>query len=232
MRKKLAIVGAHPDTRSDAPWLDESFDIWLVNEWANTDWCKRWDALLQLHKPKYYRSPNNENDPNHWNWLQREHEGKIIYMQAADPLVPNSVAYPLEEVNAELLAGLTYKGMAVENYKSSVAYAIALAVYQGYEQIDLYGVEMEHISEYHSQQPNMSFWVGVAIGRGVKVDLHCTRRLFDGWSYGYEETPAERKYISLIAGMNMQLSEVERQQAQLQGAIAIVTQLMQEDDEQ
>ena len=88
--KTLAIVGSHPATRDNAPWDNHSIDIWVFNEAAREAWVKRWDAVFQLHKPTIYRNPNNRTDPKHWEWLQQVH-GKPIYMQAHDPMVPDSI---------------------------------------------------------------------------------------------------------------------------------------------
>ena len=223
--KKLAIVGAHEKTRANIPWSDENFDIWLFNEWAQADWCQRWDAVLQLHKPAVYR--NSPNNPAHWDWLQLDHGEKVIYMQDADPNVPNSVRYPLEAVRG---LGLTYNGTPVVSAKATAAYALALAVHLGYSEIHIYGIEMEHSSEYHSQQPSFAFWVGVAVGAGVLVSLHCSRKLFDGPLYGYEGIPVETKMLNYVQGMRAQQEENHKQAAMLEGAIAILTQMMNEDE--
>jgi hypothetical protein len=223
MKKKLAIVGAQEKTRGNAPWNDDSFDIWLFNEWANANWCQRWDAVLQLHKPKVYKG-SNENDPMHWAWLQKEHE-KPIYMQKVDPLVPDSVEYPYEAIRTH---DLTYNGIEVENVKATASFAMALAIHLGYEEIHIYGIEMEHSSEYHSQQPNFAYWVGVANGKGIKVDLHCSKRLFDGPVYGYEGLPAENKLIAYKNGLNIQKAELEQQAENVSGAVLILSQLLEE----
>lgn len=227
MNKKLAIVGAHPDTREKVNWNDESQDIWLFNEWANQEWCKRWDAVLQLHWPSVYRSRDNEHDPGHWDWLRKDHGlDKRIYMQRLDNDVPNSYPYPLPVIEN---TGLTFEGQEVYNAKATASFAIALAVHQGYEEIHVFGIEMEHSSEYHSQQPNFAYWVGYANGRGVKVDLHCSRRLFDGPLYGYEGLPSENKLLEFKKGMTAQKAELEKQNYMLDGAIMAMDQLINKD---
>src|SRR3970040_2154965 len=97
--KRLAIVGSHPATRANAPWHDESFEVWLFNESAmKPEVYKRWDGLLQIHKEQVYASPTNWVNKDHWEWLQQDHgPDKRIWMQDVDPRVPNSVRYPLEE---------------------------------------------------------------------------------------------------------------------------------------
>ena len=172
--KKLAIIGSGPDTRDLAPWDDLSFDIWVFNEAPTADWCKRWDALFQMHEPSLYQGFNTK-DPHHWDWLQQKH-GKPIYMQEVDPLVPDSVQFPLDEI-----VGLTgYRYLA-----STVADAIALAATK-YGEIHMWGVELS-MTEYQYQAECIRFWVGYAKGKlGDKFQMHCAEKLFEAPLYGYE----------------------------------------------
>ena len=187
--KTLAIVGSHPDTRANAPWDNHSIDIWVFNEAAREGWVKRWDACFQLHKPTIYKNKENRTDPKHWEWLQEKH-GKPIYMQAHDPLVPDSVPYPLDLICKTILphfkreteAGLT----KLRYFTNSISYAIALAIYHGYKRIMLYGSEMQSNTEYSYQRDNVAFWVGVALGIGVQIEIHSAYNLFDQPLYGYD----------------------------------------------
>ena len=226
--KKVAIVGAEDSTRDNAPWNDQSFDIWLFNEWANHDWCKRWDAVLQLHKPQIYQSSENDKDPEHWMWLQKEH-GHPIYMQKVDPGIPDSVEYPLEAINKEFLSTLTYKGIQAKNFRSTMSFAVALALFQNYEHIEVYGAEMEHSSEYKSQRANFSFWVGVATGRKVPVDMRCCKGLFDGSVYGYEDVGYRDRLYEYIAGFIEQKAEAEKLVAMNDAAQQFARQLLKDD---
>ena len=80
--------------------------------------------------------------------------------------------YPYDEILSEFRI----------NYPSpfgcDASYMVAYAVYQGYEMIRLYGVdpvyEWDHITELHS----LTFWLGVAKGRGIKPDIARGSRLF------------------------------------------------------
>lgn len=174
--KTVCIVGSHPDTRALAPFDDLSQEIWVFNEAAKADWCKRVDAVFQLHKPVIWRSKANRNDPKHYEWLKNA--DCKIYMQDHYSDVPSSVKYPLDEVLK--IADIRY-------LTSSVAYALALAIYQGYDVIKIYGVEMESNTEYAHQRPGVALWLGVAVGRGIKVEF-ATNKFFAEPLYGYEGT--------------------------------------------
>lgn len=222
--KKVALVGAEEHTRDNAPWDDESFDIWVVNEWALADWVKRFTASFDLHWSNIYTDSRYDRSAGYWEWLQQE-RGKPVYMQAVDPLVPDSVAYPLKEINAEFLTNMTYEGRPVKNFKTSMSYLLAFAIYQGYDRIDTYGIELVG-NEYKGQNSNYAFWVGVAIGRGVKVDHHCSRGMFDAPLYGYEGFMKQSKSYDYVIGLQKQMAEKQREFNMLEGALQLAQQML------
>lgn len=176
---KLAIVGSGTNTRSNAPFDDPDYDIWVFNEAAQSEWCKRWTAVFQMHKPEIYKGHNTKN-ATHWEWLQQQH-GKPIYMETRDPQVPDSVEYPLQD--AIKLAG-------VKMFPTTFAYMAALAIMQGYKEIRIFGVELS-ASEYEYQANGYLFWFGFLRGRlGTEnVDsavLYLDKNIFEVPLYGYE----------------------------------------------
>lgn len=197
--KKLAIVGTHPETREKAPFDDPQYEIWVFNEAPQANWCRRYDAVFQLHKREVYESPNNHVNKTHWGWLQQTHEGKTIWMQAVDERVPASKRYPLEEI-LEQVPGAKVRWAEHEQawFDSSGAYALALALYLGYEEIHIYGMDLVSNTEYAYQLPNWNYWVGVANGMGVHLTLHCSQNDFgNGHLYAYEgEIQLERALFS------------------------------------
>jgi hypothetical protein len=227
---KIAIVGTEEHTRHLAPWNDPEYKIWVFNEAANAGWCKRWDICFQLH-PKYiYRDLNNGKDPKHWEWLQQDHgSDKKILMQELDYLVPNSQRYPLDEINESFMSTLTWEGEQLKNYRATVSYAIALAMWMGADCIDIYGVELVHTAEYRSQQMNFAFWVGVATGRKIPVTLHCSRGTFDQPYYGYETYMEETRLQQMLDGLKAQLEEEMAKVNQIRGAIQVCMQLMEDE---
>lgn len=76
--------------------------------------------------------------------------------------------YPYDEIVSRF--GIDY-------FSNTIAYMIALAVYEGYEKIRLYGVDMAP-EEYKNEMPSVEFWLGVAIGQGIKVEISQGSSLF------------------------------------------------------
>lgn len=88
---------------------------------------------------------------------------KRVYLQTREESIPNSEAYPLEKVLTKL--GVPY-------FTSSISYMLALAICEGAEKIVLWRLYvMPGSLEYLGQKACIEFWVGQAIGRGIKVEI-------------------------------------------------------------
>jgi len=84
--------------------------------------------------------------------------------------VDNTVAYPLDEILEHF--------KPVRYFMNSFAYMIALAIYEKYERIETYGMDLRYFSELGDEMKYKrnwldethcaAFWAGVAIGRGIE----------------------------------------------------------------
>ena len=146
---KVAIVGMSPSATS-APWEDASWEKWGM-PWSG-DWAQM-DRLFEIHGEWEEFNPS----PDYRERL--ESCGASLYMQG-NPL-PGATKYPLAEVAS--LEG--------DYFESSVAFMMALAIYEGAEEISLHGVDMKSDEEYGYQKPNMEYMIGFARGRGIKVHV-------------------------------------------------------------
>jgi hypothetical protein len=209
--KKLAIVGAHPRTRDDAPWDDKDFDIWAFNEALSVDlekrWIKRADVIFQMHLPAIWRNPLNRNDPRHLEWLKTQRDVPVYMFEQYED-VPMAKKYPFDGIRDMLLGSLTVdseKGRK-DFFTSTIAYSTALGLYLGYKEIHWYGIELEVMAEYQFQRDSACFWAGVCVGRGVKFVAHS--QIFDMPLYGLESfvTIDKQKFLdratSLEPGCN------------------------------
>jgi hypothetical protein len=52
---------------------------------------------------------------------------------------------------------------------SSIDYMLALAVLEGYDEIRVYGINHATTTEFTHQRPACEYWLGVAMGRGIRV---------------------------------------------------------------
>ncbi len=181
MKDTVIILGSHPGTRDEFDFSREDCDIWVFNEAAQKEWCKRADAVFQMHNPVIWRNPANRNHAGHYDWLTGG-ETPTIYMQEAYLEIPKAERYPIEDVRKNEL--MNFNG-GQQYYTSSPAYALALAIERGYKRIEIYGVEMETDTEYRFQRDGIAFWIGVAVGKGIEVDLH-SKQFLIAPLYGYE----------------------------------------------
>jgi hypothetical protein len=173
MKNILVVMGSHPGTRDEFDWTREDCDVVVFNEAMKQPWVKRADYVTQMHLPVIWRNPGNRNDPHHYDWL-KSGDTPFILMQEKYEDVPKAIKYPLDEITA----------MGRRYITSSAAFTIAWAIYSGYKKIEIYGVEMETNTEYAFQRPGVTYWIGLAEGRGIKVDFH--GKLLTCPLYGYE----------------------------------------------
>jgi hypothetical protein len=78
--------------------------------------------------------------------------------------IPNAILYPLEDV-------IDHFNLPAAYFSSGPEYMIAWAIREGFDEMTLYGLNMSVHEEYHTQKPGMEFWIGMALGKGMKVNL-------------------------------------------------------------
>jgi hypothetical protein len=121
------------------------------------------------------------NDYSLWGDLEA-YANNLSRKRAAKNSVPyvDLTNYPLDHI---------VKFFGTDYFSNTVDYALALAIYEGFTEIDLYGVNMSYGGEYFWEKPGVEFWVGMALGRGIKVTVHGEKSTImktrDGLLYGY-----------------------------------------------
>ena len=94
--------------------------------------------------------------------------------------IATSEVYPLEEVEQRF---------DTSYFSNGICYMVALALYEGYTDIQFYGVNMHGTAErFKDERPCVEWWLGIAKGMGVKVTINkesSLLRTYDGKKYGY-----------------------------------------------
>lgn len=124
--------------------------------------------------------------------------GVRVVTRGEHPELPESECYPLSEVMASF-------GMDEPYFTCTAAYMLAHAIHEGYEHIVLHG--MYHVAdslEYMHHKPCIEYWVGIARGRGIKVEMgkDCAIGRPLSWQsplYGYIRQRTEWLCISTLA---------------------------------
>lgn len=146
MGLKVAIIGLAPSTHADAPWDDPTWEKWGL-PWDSTGYgfMKR---HFEMHDQRLLDSEHSKRSAD---YAQRLKDCKTLYTQEN---------YPFDAVAKTI--GQAY-------WNSSIAYAMALAIHEGAQEIAIYGVDMDGTDEFGYQKANMEYLIGVARGRGIRV---------------------------------------------------------------
>jgi hypothetical protein len=233
---KIAFVGFWEVTSGMAPVDDPTWRIWGCNHgWPHlpkmADGTTRWDAWFDLHDPVWSATHMNpvpaisakvwaEQDA----FLRTDH-GRPIYMQKKYPEYPNSVAFPLKEI--EGLFPVTVNRAFRRYNTNALTYVISLALMQGVTDLAIYGADMRGNEEYAAQRPAVEYWLGVATGMGVKVTIPEASGLLnaDGMDYGYEE--GGNMLVEIRRALMVDLEKAELEFAKSEATSATYNGLMQ-----
>ena len=211
-RTKVAIVG-FASNWEDAPWADESWEIWGLNElYMYFDKIKdkaRADRWFEIHS----RNSPTKGTPQHQDWLKKC--PIPVYMHDHYDDIPNSVKYPVDEV----LQFVHDKGLKlifpdnteiVNRYvTNTISWMFLYAWYSGFKEIAIYGVDLAQNEEYAYQRPNLEYYIGAAQALGIRVVMPATCDLLKAFSlYGFEtDNP-------LVLKMKKRLNDLKKQKQQ------------------
>jgi hypothetical protein len=204
--KTVALFGFAEITRDQILRTDAE-EVWTVNR--GWHYNIRVDRLFEMHSFQYISDPHNNDtreaikrreeldDPtikSHWDWLSKEEHIIPVYMQEAYPEIHNSVRYPIEGVMEDVFSRIKIGKKRVANLGSTIDMMLALAIFEGVERIELYGIEMLSGTEYNYQRTSAYGLMNFAAGRGIDVVLPAESNLITKLKlYGYD---AEVQMIS------------------------------------
>lgn len=234
-KNKVCIVGC-ADSKNTAPFHEhETMEFWGVNNlWLHLA-DKPWTRWFEPHTIEFDGT----------NFIRRgsyEFRGQSVneymaglaklpcpvYMQRTWPQVPNSALYPIKEVTQKLGRYFT----------NTISYMIAVAILERFDEMHIYGVDMAQVEggEYARQRPSCEYFIGMAVGMGIKVvipdeaDILKTRHL-----YGFEEekeSEFQKKLKNVRKSMEKRMNQAmftehqaTRQKEQYIGAIAAVKEI-------
>lgn len=231
-KNKCIIVGC-AGSKNIVPWDDPDAEYWGVNNLYGVQ-------LKGSHYDRWFEIHNIWYDNNLKCLLRRggkDFRGQLIadYLKGLADLkipvymqkfwmeaVPNSVPYPL----ADVIKFFSDKGLSHDMTRyltNTISIEIALAIVEGFKEIQVWGVDMAVGTEYEHQRPSCEFWLGIAQGMGIKIyipdeaDLLKTRFI-----YGFEENKQkafENKTNAMINDMNKKLMELQNRSSQDKAAM-------------
>jgi len=211
-KDKVAIVG-FTETQNLAPYQDKTWEIWACNEFYAR--CPRLDVLFEIHsREEWGKDCGSTYGPKHTEWLQKAQIP--IYMAKKYEDIPTAIAYPWEEIKTKFPHG--------DYLNNSISIMIALALFLGYKEIGVWGVEMAHHTEFPIQRPSCEYWLGIISGlflaRGYpKLTLiEGSELLNTPYTYGLENIAKfkriiEQQEILYQQQMNRFLAETKKNEA-------------------
>jgi hypothetical protein len=177
----------------DAPARSENgeYEVWGLND---TPLYKKIDVLFNMHDIAKQPSPNK------LCMVVAEQDKIPLYTLKKCDWLSNSKQYPFKTIVKKFLAGSMSGSIELEYFSSSLCYMVALAIHKGATEIHLHGA-----SYFTNQRDNMQersgveFWLGVAIGRGIKVHAHGPTSLLKAGPnndlYGYENNDIDYDHM-------------------------------------
>lgn len=212
-QKKLCILGT-ASSMKEAPFEDESFEIWGMAGLIEDDDCKRLDKAFEMHPRR------------HWGQLPvlmrlNKFSGEI-YMQDHYEEIPNSVRFPIEEIREEFHLPVMGENLYVTN---TITWQILLGLHEGFRDFAIFGVHMAHDTEYAYQLPSCSWALGLIHGKmlaGEPYTLHLPEQsslLKARYEYGYKE-PSELMVAidQRVQGLKAGVDKTSKEMADLQQA--------------
>ena len=187
-------------------WLERhpDCDRWVVNQgWRMPPYRehedKRWTVVFEVHDyDEMVLQGTIENGvPLYWDRTCSMKECPFPQIvKAVRPEWKKSIAYPWKVINEAF--GTNY-------HTSSISYMIALGIWMGYKTLVLAGVDLGSDWERNDDKPNIMFWLGMAVARGIKILITDETSLFSigriGKCYQKYSTPhLDERCITRING--------------------------------
>lgn len=173
--RKIAIVGLSKSTHDDAPWNDDSWEMWGL-PWDRGYWVQ-YDRLFEMHDRRLFLDREIAKRVRLDDYLERLQMAWVpVYMQQTHPDIPQSIPYPLEELEESVWYNFprrSWNERQADWYQSSAAYMLALAIHELDNKgiTGLWGIDVTREDEFADEQPCLSYLIGYANGRGIDVIL-------------------------------------------------------------
>ena len=212
-KKKIAIIGKAPSSQKLAPYDDQDWHIWTLSDIMLCRQAPRYDVQFEIHDAEIVK----QNKP-YWEWLTRV-EGKPLITRDVTPELQASIPYPKDEIVSKYGSYFT----------NTVSWMLALAIEMEAEEIGIFGIDMAQNDEYAHQRPSCEYFIGLAVGRGIKVwvppqsDLMHTSGLY-GFDTALNDMAIKQK--ARVAELQQRIAAAEQlrdskalEAAYLQGAL-------------
>ncbi len=179
---------------------DKRYEFWALNDMFKVLPDGAADRWFQIHTRTVASEPTKFSPEGCLEWCKTA--TIPVYMQEHYGDIPMSVKYPLDEILAKFKR---------RYFTSTPAYMVALALYEGFEEIKLFGIDMSVGTEWGIEKPCMEYWIGRAEGMGVELVIPDGSDLLKGYFlYGYEDE-LKRAFIAKGQAKLAQIREQKKE---------------------
>jgi hypothetical protein len=155
--KHIAIVGACPLTRGQAPFGDPDWEVWGCSSWKWWELAGKTQAWFEIHRKDALRVDRTPEQLDAYAGFLAQHPR--VYLNHPWEGVPNGLPYPQE-----------HKAMFGGGYfDNTVSYELAHAITLRPNYIGLWGVTLAGGTEWAYQARAIFHLVDVAKAQGIKV---------------------------------------------------------------
>lgn len=169
-KTNVTIMGSG-NTLQECKWNEPDTTYWAISSTLISSFFKHADLLFEFHSENYYLQPNI---------LSRLNDTHLpVMMKHKVEQIPLSIPFPVKDV------------VIRPYFTSSVAYILAYAIYKKFEVINLFGIDLLLKDEYDTQRASCEYWIGVAEGKGIKVNIPQGSGLFNSPLYSYTRKELE-----------------------------------------
>lgn len=171
---KIALIGSAPSSIRNAPYHDESWQVWGCSPGAYGVVPKgRSNVWWELHR---YEPGQVWFSPEYCQFL-KDHPRVMVAEKVAE--IPNGETLPVDEL---------VKKYSPYFFTSSVAWMMAVAIEMGATKIGLWGIDMAATEEYEAQRSGLHYFALIAAQKGIEVGVPPESDLFrPRFLYGVDE---------------------------------------------
>ena len=193
--RKIALLGTAPSWQL-APFDDQSWEIWGI--FGVTLVSKRLTRIYELHDKTIIEPMVKQASPDGKYW-------EVVRAQGANFITKDPYDRAPLSTRFDFKAKLEKYG---NYFASSASWMLADAIDQNPAEIAIYGVNMASDEEYAHQKPSMTYLIGFAKAKGIKIIIPNSSELLSiTHQYGLEQEPR------MISSMKQREHEIMQLQA-------------------
>ena len=218
MTLQVAIVGAAPSSRMQAPFADETWEIWACSA-GNTKVLPRITQWFELHDIADLTSARWASWCVEYIGILRNAKYKVWMHN--NSVVSNAEAFPKDEL---------VEKWPEAPFTSSFAWMMAKAIYDGATKIGIYGVDLTAGKEYEYERPGAQYWIAKARELGIETFIPQESDLGYGIPlYGFDDAqPIARKLKTQCFELRERIAAMDAELASLQSKISVLVQARQQ----